>query len=316
MHHPWVVQLYDLLQDEDNYYVILEFCPNGELFEYIVAQGRLAEPDARRFAVQLLHAIRYIHAQGIAHRYLKPENIFIDEHGNAKVGDFGLARFFRADGLVDTPCGSPCYASPECLSGAPFDGRTSDVWSLGVIAYAMVTGALPWTSHVQSELFQQIANGDYRIPSKVSPQCRDFLRGMLTVSTAARLTVDQALAHPWLAPLAAARPGHAVLPYVSLEKIDQFFHRDERWQEIPPAQIKKEQSAGCLSVNKAVQYILEKKSPSAPASAAQILFRPLVKATSTGPSHKVVEHLGQSEAGCVKGKKRIIQRPAVKVLKV
>jgi serine/threonine protein kinase len=124
------VQLYDLLQDAENYYVILEFCPNGELFQYIVDQNHLTEPDAKPLVVQILDALSHLHSLGISHRDLTPENILMGEFGQIKLADFGCAQFLGEDGLTDAPCESPCYAAPECLSGRPYDGRAADMWSL------------------------------------------------------------------------------------------------------------------------------------------------------------------------------------------
>ena len=199
MHHPGIVGLVDILKDTLNYYVIMEFCPNGELFQYIVDHGRLTEDEAKPKIRQILEALQYIQSMNVAHRDLKPENILLDQYGQLKISDFGLSRFLDSNGLVNTPCGSPCYASPECISGKPYDGKTTDVWSCGVILYAMVTGQLPWTKRNQNQLFEQIRHGEYTIPSYISHTCSDFIRGLMTVDPKKRLTIEQAFNHPFLA---------------------------------------------------------------------------------------------------------------------
>jgi serine/threonine protein kinase len=174
----------------------------------------------------MLQALDYVHGQGVAHRDLKPENLLLNDVGQVKLSDFGLSRFIPPDGLVGTPCGSPCYASPECLSGEAYNAPSTDLWSMGVIVFAMVTGQLPWTKRNQQELFDQIRRGEYTIPEFLSPDCARFLRGLLTVPVGDRLTTAHALNHPWLrgtrlfvsAPLA---PG-----YVSLRKVDAYFAED------------------------------------------------------------------------------------------
>ena len=160
LHHPGIVHLFDMLKDENNYYIIMEFCPNGELFQYIVDRNHLSEEEAKPFVRQILETLDYIHKQGISHRDMKPENLLMDQTGRVKFSDFGLSRFIPSNGLVDTPCGSPCYASPECISGRPYNGKTTDVWSFGVILYAMLTGQLPWTKRNQQQLFAQIKRGE------------------------------------------------------------------------------------------------------------------------------------------------------------
>jgi serine/threonine protein kinase len=226
MHHPGIVQLHDLYKDDNNFYVILEFCANGELFQYIVDQGRLSEQEARVLTVQMLQALKYVQSQGVTHRDLKPENIFLTELGHAKLGDFGLSRFMPPDNLVGTPCGSPCYASPECLSGEPYDSKTTDLWSLGVIVFAMVTGELPWTKRDQNELFDQIRRGEYTIPNFISDDCAWFLQGLMTVSTDDRLTVESALAHPWVLGTRWFVATSWVPAYISLKQVDLYFEVD------------------------------------------------------------------------------------------
>jgi serine/threonine protein kinase len=222
LHHPGIVHLFDLLTDSNNFYVIIEFCPNGDLYQYIITSGFVPEDEARVFTRQLLEALQYVHSMDISHRDLKPENLLLDKTGVLKVSDFGLASFMHPDSLVITACGSPCYASPECLSGEPYNGRTTDVWSVGVIVYAMVTGALPWTETNQSGIFNQIRVGEYHIPKILSGDCRTFLKRLLTVDITKRATIAQALQHPWLTHVEVeweACP--AVL--VSLKRVDRFF---------------------------------------------------------------------------------------------
>lgn len=227
MHHPGIVGLIDTLKDDFNYYIIMEFCPNGELFQYIVDRNHLTEEDAKPLVHQILETLHYIHGLRVAHRDLKPENILLDQLGHLKLSDFGLSRFVDQNGLASTPCGSPCYASPECISGSPYDGRKSDVWSIGVILYAMLTGQLPWTKRNQTQLFEQIKKGDYQIPNFLSENAKSFLKGLLCVDNNKRLTIPDAFAHPWLADTPDQTPkGGAVIPIISLKKIDLFFEKD------------------------------------------------------------------------------------------
>jgi serine/threonine protein kinase len=263
LHHPGIVQIVDLLKDDLNFYVILEFCANGELFQFIIDQVRLTEDQARPFVIQILEALKYIHSQNIAHRDLKPENILLDELGRVKLSDFGLSRFIGVDNLVETPCGSPCYASPECLSGLPYDGRTADLWSVGVVVFAMVTGQLPWTKRVQSQLFQQIRMGDYQVPGFLTPTCRTFVKGLLTVSTRDRLTADQALSHPWLRNVPVIPPDPVLPSLISQRTVERFFGHlsDER---IVPDVLPKSPSWSCLSFGGAYRMITGDRQPQTP----------------------------------------------------
>ncbi|OHS98397.1 CAMK family protein kinase [Tritrichomonas foetus] len=198
LHHPGIVRIVDVLKDNFNYYVVLEFCSNGDLFQCIIDRSKLSEIDSKRYIVQILETLKYIHQVGVAHRDLKPENILIDQNGLLKLSDFGLSKFVNCDGLVSTPCGSPCYASPECIIGKPYDGKKNDVWSVGVIVYAMLTAQLPWTKRNKKQLFEQIVKGDYKIPAFLSDEATSFIKGMMCVDANQRITIEESLNHPFL----------------------------------------------------------------------------------------------------------------------
>ncbi|EAX89772.1 CAMK family protein kinase [Trichomonas vaginalis G3] len=229
LHHPGIVQIVDLMKDNSNYYVVMEFCPNGDFFQFIIDNGTIPENIAAFSMKQTLEALQYVHRLGIAHRDLKPENLLLDAQNNIKISDFGLSRYVGQNGLVDTPCGSPCYASPECLSGMPYGGCASDIWSCGVILYAALTGQLPWTKRNQQQLFDQIRAGDYKVPENISDLAKDFLVGLMTVDPAKRFTIEQALNHEWLkiAPAGLSQQKAANPPkLVSLKAVDRFFDYD------------------------------------------------------------------------------------------
>lgn len=226
MHHPGIVELCDLLKDDNNYYIIMEFCPNGELFQFIVDRNNLSEDEAKPLFRQILEALQYVHSHGVSHRDLKPENLLIDNLGRIKISDFGLSIFVDKNGLVKTPCGSPCYASPECISGQPYDGMTTDVWSAGVILYAMLTGQLPWKKRNQAQLFKQIKSGDYTIPEELSDEAASMLRRLLTVDPKARITIEEAFEHPWLKDCDSQYPrNRQITHHVNIMKVDYFFDR-------------------------------------------------------------------------------------------
>ena len=226
LHHPGIVQMIDLYCDETSYFMFMEFCPHKDLFQYIVDRGRLKEDESKPIFRQLLEAIKYIHSMGVSHRDMKPENVLIGPNGRIKISDFGLSRFLAPNGLVDTPCGSPCYASPECISGRSYNGVTTDVWSCGVILYAMLTGQLPWTKRNQTQLFQQIRRGEFTVPSYVSAEAKNMITKLMTVDIKNRYTVDEALADPWLQGVPEQFDRNEQRGYVSLREVDQYFHRD------------------------------------------------------------------------------------------
>ena len=228
LHHPGIVELCDIYKDKDFFYIVMEFCPGGELFQYIVDKGKLSEDDARPFMIEALSALKYLHTIGVVHRDLKPENLLLDQYGHAKLSDFGLSRFLGEDGLAITPCGSPCYASPECLSGKAYDGKKSDCWSLGVIFFAMLTGQLPWTKRSQSQLFDQIRRGEYTVPTYISKECKSLIHGLMTVNTKRRLSIEQALNHPFFTNHENSFSSSVddISHFVSLKRVDDFFDKE------------------------------------------------------------------------------------------
>jgi len=146
--HSNIVELYDVFYNEPMQgciSLILEVVPNGELFDFIVARGRLKEAMARRFFRQVASGIEYLHANNIIHRDLKPENLLLDAECNIKIVDFGFSNIVRNGGeLFSTFCGSPIYAAPEIILQKKYHGPAVDIWSIGVILYVLVIGRLPW----------------------------------------------------------------------------------------------------------------------------------------------------------------------------
>ncbi|OHS94605.1 CAMK family protein kinase [Tritrichomonas foetus] len=279
LHHPGVVQLYDLIKDDRFYYIIMELCQMGELYQYIIENNRLSELEAKFFLKQIFEALQYVHNLGIVHRDLKPENLFFNEYGKIKIGDFGLSRFVNSQGLADTPCGSICYASPECICGSTYDGRKSDMWSLGVIAYAMLTGELPWTKKNQTQLFEQIKKADFLIPSYISDGPRDLINKMLDPDPERRLSVDMCLQHPWIKSAPSNRPcGNGSSSkglWISIKQVDKFFGRDDSEPIIVADELPRSYSMMKKDIDHTLKTIAPKEHNTARQLAARtIIYRP------------------------------------------
>ena len=144
MDHPNVIKTYKNIENEKNYYLIMEYCDGGELFNYIVEKEKLDEDEASMFFYQLINALEYIHSLGVAHRDLKPENLLLVKNKIIKIIDFGLSNYFDGETKLETPCGSPSYASPEIIKGELYNGFCIDVWASGIIMFAMLCGYLPF----------------------------------------------------------------------------------------------------------------------------------------------------------------------------
>jgi serine/threonine protein kinase len=200
LHHPGIIQFIDVFTDTDYTYIILEYCPYGDLSTFIEQFDRLDDLAARLLFTRLVGALQYLHSHGITHRDLKPENILLDANFHPKIADFGLSAICTPTEMLSTPCGTPTYVAPEILQGRAYRGPAVDVWSLGVVLYVMTVGRLPWTFETIPELYRNIQSGEFTLPVFISGPLGFLIRGMLTVDPKQRLTLAQVADHPWLKP--------------------------------------------------------------------------------------------------------------------
>ena len=175
----------------------MEYARGGELFEFIVNRKRVRDKDAAKFLHQILSGIQYLHKLGICHRDLKPENLLMDDYNNIKIVDFGLSNTSVGDEMLKTACGSPCYAAPEMVAGKSYFGLPADIWSCGVILYAMVCGYLPFEDPKTNVLYKKILNADYKIPDFISDECRDLITNILNTDPSKRFTAADIHNHAW-----------------------------------------------------------------------------------------------------------------------
>ncbi|CAE6481990.1 unnamed protein product [Rhizoctonia solani] len=195
--HPNVLGLLDVWEAKGLLFVVMEYIDGGELFDYIVEKGRLPVPEALHYFQQVMHAVGYCHQFRIAHRDLKPENILMDNNNNIKVADFGMAAFVPRDSLLYTSCGSPHYASPEVVSGLAYNGSVSDVWSCGVILYALLSGRLPFDDEDIRALLGKVREGTYTIPADIPWPAQNLIRRMMEKDVDRRIEVAEVLKHPF-----------------------------------------------------------------------------------------------------------------------
>ncbi|KAL9391817.1 hypothetical protein Peur_015737 [Populus x canadensis] len=195
--HPHIIRLYEVIETPTDIYVVMEYVKSGELFDYIVEKGRLQEDEARNFFQQIISGVEYCHRNMVVHRDLKPENLLLDSKWNVKIADFGLSNIMRDGHFLKTSCGSPNYAAPEVISGKLYAGPEVDVWSCGVILYALLCGTLPFDDENIPNLFKKIKGGIYTLPSHLSPGARDLIPRMLVVDPMKRMTIPEIRQHQW-----------------------------------------------------------------------------------------------------------------------
>ena len=195
--HPHIIRLYEVIDTPTDIFLVNEYVSGGELFDYIVSKGRLSADEARNFFHQIVSGVEYCHFQKIVHRDLKPENLLLDANLNIKIADFGLSNLMRDGDFLRTSCGSPNYAAPEVISGHLYAGPEVDVWSCGVILYALLCGSLPFDDESIPNLFKKIKSAMYSLPTHLSHLAKNLIPRMLEVDPMKRITIPEIRLHPW-----------------------------------------------------------------------------------------------------------------------
>jgi tRNA A-37 threonylcarbamoyl transferase component Bud32 len=198
MRHPFIAEFFWVTEDTDYHYLVMELAPHGNLLSYINSRGRLSEELARRYFTELIAVLDYLHNQArVAHRDIKCENLLLDAHNNIRVIDFGLSNVFTAEQpSLQTACGSPAYVAPEIIQGKKYS-QVADVWSCGVVLFAMCAGNLPFDDKEPQRLLGKIVFTEPEYPATFSPALVDLLGKMLCKDPGARITVDGVKNHPW-----------------------------------------------------------------------------------------------------------------------
>ncbi|XP_064302366.1 serine/threonine-protein kinase MARK1 isoform X9 [Phalacrocorax carbo] len=198
LNHPNIVKLFEVIETEKTLYLVMEYASGGEVFDYLVAHGRMKEKEARAKFRQIVSAVQYCHQKCIVHRDLKAENLLLDADMNIKIADFGFSNEFTVGNKLDTFCGSPPYAAPELFQGKKYDGPEVDVWSLGVILYTLVSGSLPFDGQNLKELRERVLRGKYRIPFYMSTDCENLLKKLLVLNPIKRGSLEQIMKDRWM----------------------------------------------------------------------------------------------------------------------
>ncbi|KAI2787156.1 hypothetical protein POX_f07519 [Penicillium oxalicum] len=196
--HPNVISLYDVWENRGELYLVLEYVEGGELFDYVSNNGPLPEEEAVRLFRQIIAGLGYCHRFNICHRDLKPENILLDANHNVKLADFGMAALQPAGHWLNTSCGSPHYAAPEIIYGRKYRGDKADMWSCGIILYALLTGYLPFDGGDLANTLRLVKRGDYMIPPELSDEAADLIQRILQKRPEDRITMQDIWLHPLL----------------------------------------------------------------------------------------------------------------------
>ena len=200
--HPNLIRLYDVFETQEAIFLVMELVTGGELYEHIVGRARFTEFECYNVVKPLLTGVAYLHELGIVHRDLKPENILCgDEIGDLKIADFGLSKFVMPSEMLKMPCGTLTYIAPEIVSNKGYD-KKADIYSVGVIAFLLLRGRLPFEGKSPQEIIEKIQNKklDFqdRVWSKLSIEVRDFVARLLSRTPSKRPNACDALIDPWM----------------------------------------------------------------------------------------------------------------------
>lgn len=195
--HPHIIHIYEVFENKEKIVLVMQYASGGELYDYLSQKKILNDVEARRIFRQIAAAVYYCHKNKICHRDLKLENVLLDEKGNAKIADFGLSNVYDEKHLLDTFCGSPLYASPEIVKGVPYYGPEVDCWSMGVILYTLVYGAMPFDGSNFKRLVKQISEGDYYEPT-TKAEASSLIRRLLHVNPGKRATIIDICSDSWV----------------------------------------------------------------------------------------------------------------------
>ena len=193
--HLNVIKAKKIFNDSENIYILMEYCEKGELFEHIVDEVCLEGKEAAYYFYQLINGLESLHKNGIVHRDLKPENLLINKNNILKIIDFGLSNYNNK--LLSTLCGSPCYASPEMLYGKKNDGILVDIWSTGIVLYAMLCGSVPFDNEDHDKLYKKIMKGKITYPENLEKDSIDLLKKILVVNPRGRISIKDIKKHPF-----------------------------------------------------------------------------------------------------------------------
>ena len=196
---PNVIMVSEIFENKNGYYIVMDYCEGGELFNYIVKNKYLSEDESAFFYYQLINGLEYIHSLGIVHRDLKPENLLLTKDHLLKIIDFGLSNYYKPgqDKFLYTPCGSPCYASPEMINGNFYDGTKIDIWSSGIILYVMLCGYLPFEDKSNLKMYKKIVECKVDYPERLSEISVDLLKKIIVPDPKERISIKEIKKHPF-----------------------------------------------------------------------------------------------------------------------
>lgn len=199
-HHKNIIRLLEVFENKKYLFIVQEYASQGDLLGYVKEKGRLTESEAKGIFKQIAHGVQHCHQQSILHRDIKLDNILLDKNMVVKICDFGVSRFVKKGQMINEQCGTPAYIAPEIIQDKGYEGSYADLWSMGVLLYAMITGTVPFRANTLDDLHYAIIDGTYSCPNYLSEEAKDLISRFLKVNPYARIDINEVDKHPWFNP--------------------------------------------------------------------------------------------------------------------
>jgi hypothetical protein len=195
--HENIIKLYEVFYNETHLFIVMEYASNGDMLHYLKNKKKLVESEARKFFRQLVYGLAHIHCRNVLHRDIKLDNILLDEDMGVKICDFGVSRIISKSQIIKEQCGTPAYLAPEIIINKGYSSFYSDMWSLGIVLYTMICGAVPYRGSSLQELLDSEINKEIEYPSFLSPSAKDLIQKLLQFEPTKRVSFPEIFKHPW-----------------------------------------------------------------------------------------------------------------------
>ena len=198
IHHSNIIRLLEVFESSKHFFIVMEYAGAGDLLHYVKKKRRLQENEARFIFKQILYGLGHCNCRSVLHRDIKLDNVLLDNEKGIKLCDFGVSKIIKKHQFIKEQCGTPAYIAPEIIADEGYEGFFADLWSLGVVLYAMLCGTVPFKAPNMKELHVLIKKGDYKFPVEISKESKDLIQKLLVLNPADRLSIPEVLAHPWV----------------------------------------------------------------------------------------------------------------------
>jgi serine/threonine protein kinase len=198
IHHSNIIRLLEVFESSKHFFIVMEYAGAGDLLHYVKKKRRLQENEARFIFKQILYGLGHCHCRSVLHRDIKLDNVLLDNEKGIKLCDFGVSKIIKKHQFIREQCGTPAYIAPEIIADEGYEGFFADLWSLGVVLYAMLCGTVPFKAPNMKELHVLIKQGDYKFPVEISAESKDLIKKLLLLKPEDRLSIPEILAHPWV----------------------------------------------------------------------------------------------------------------------